>query len=142
MNTNYLYIIITITMIYLGRKYKHLIARKKIGLKYSKPKNKRERKIIDMYNTLRIQHGLTDWECVINSRCTTTGGRCLLATKQLEISKFIINKTKATDKDIKDIILHEITHALGYLSHDSKFKQKLLSIGGNGKTYHPWKKIK
>lgn len=84
-------------------------------------------------------HNLQDWDFLISKQLTSSGGNCCYQKKLIKISSGYINCKKVKRKDIDDVILHEITHSLGFRRHDKKFKEKLLSIGGNGKTHHRFK---
>lgn len=75
-----------------------------------------------------LEHGLNDWVCGLNNNKRRLGV-CKFRKKRIELSRYFIT---ANDEDtVRDVILHEIAHALvgqGH-GHDSVWKAKAASIG-------------
>ena len=61
-----------------------------------------------------------------------TNGRCNYRTRTIEISAAVMQN--ASDKDILNVLMHEIAHGLNpWDGHGPKWKQTFLALGGNGK---------
>lgn len=59
--------------------------------------------------------GIPDWKFVWNNRTTKTLGMCFCAQNTIELSKkFVVLNIKTNPKEIRNVILHEIAHALEY----------------------------
>jgi predicted SprT family Zn-dependent metalloprotease len=81
-------------------------------------------------------HNITDWKLCLNVRLLSTAGKCIHNKKQIDISTGYIKE--ASEKDIKNTLLHEIAHALaGYKAgHGDVWKKIAISIGCDGKRCH------
>ena len=65
-------------------------------------------------------------------------GYCNASKKIVSISRELIKN--GTDKEIKDVVLHELAHALAPkgAKHNWQWKSLLISIGGDGKRTHSY----
>lgn len=77
---------------------------------------------------LITQHGLTDWHFVWD-RSKTRGGQCRYSQKEIGISAYLA--VTWTVEKFRDVVLHEIAHALigpGH-GHNKVWKSKARDIG-------------
>lgn len=59
--------------------------------------------------------GISDWGFKWNNRTTKVLGRCFCVNKTIELSrKFVLLNIEQNPKEIRNVILHEIAHALEY----------------------------
>lgn len=73
-------------------------------------------------------HGLNDWAFAINGRITKTLGYCCYSKKEICVGAEISHH--APDDFLRDIILHEIAHALTPKhGHDAVWAAKCIEIG-------------
>ena len=112
---------------------------------YPKPKVIRRRKYekmdaIELYTINKLnkyfkKHKLKGWNYLISKQLTSSGANCNYTKKLIKISHKYIHR--ATKKEIKNTILHEIAHALTPKQHHNKvWKKMAISIGCNGKRCH------
>ena len=84
------------------------------------------------------KHNLKDWDYGLNNAKTRCGQCNFYLDKnkrnKILISKFFINDKNVHRKDIKETILHEITHAIvGHeQNHNKVWLKKALEIGCSG----------
>jgi predicted SprT family Zn-dependent metalloprotease len=82
---------------------------------------------------LMDEHGLLEngWSFCFNDNRSTLG-LCKYVPKVIELSVHFVDGARMYD--VRDIILHEIAHALvGWeAGHGTKWKQKAIQIGGTG----------
>lgn len=78
------------------------------------------------------EHNLGDWTIEIKE-LPSRFGLCRYRKKKITLSTMMIYFS--TEKQVTDVIKHEIAHALvGYSHHHDKvWKHKCIEIGGNGK---------
>lgn len=82
---------------------------------------------------LMDKHGLQDWKLEWCDHMENASGRCFFAPKVIVLDRFDVLDTAA--RNIREIILHEIAHALvgpDVDSHGQEWWEKLLEIGGDG----------
>jgi len=73
---------------------------------------------------------LPDWKFVFNNR-TSSVGLCSYRKKTIYLSKVYI--TQLSEKELYDILYHEIAHALTEGEyHNNVWRKKCIEIGGNG----------
>lgn len=87
----------------------------------------------------------THWDFVWSDRMTNAFGYCC-NNKKIKISRPYFNLNKAFPHIIRNIILHEVAHAMqfesmGYLSHDKHWKQYCLQIGAIPKATFTTKEV-
>lgn len=87
-----------------------------------------------MARSLMDAHGLKDWKLRLNTR-TSSAGLCYFDTKTIALSTVYIKHRDATIDILKNIVLHEIAHALVGKAHghDAVWRAKALEIGCDGK---------
>lgn len=85
------------------------------------------------YSLLR-QHELSEWAFKLD-RSKTRAGLCNFGTQTISVSHLLAQQDEA---NIRNVILHEIAHALVGPSHqhDSVWKDKAIAIGSDGKRCH------
>lgn len=83
---------------------------------------------------LMDEHGLYGWNIVWDN-ARNRGGQCRYATRTISLSRLIVPTWE--DAEIRNVLLHEIAHALtpGH-SHDAVWRRKLISMGGDGSRTH------
>lgn len=83
---------------------------------------------------LMDEHGLYGWNIVWDN-ARKRGGQCRYATRTISLSRLIVPTWE--DAEIRNVLLHEIAHALtpGH-SHDAVWRRKLISMGGDGSRTH------
>src|SRR5581483_6001841 len=88
----------------------------------------RARESAELACRLLVQHGLADWNFCFNHRKIYMGV-CRHSRKRIELSRHFVEVN--SDELIRDVILHEIAHALvGPMhGHDDVWRQKCLEIG-------------
>lgn len=79
-------------------------------------------------NRLMTEHGLFSWTFAWDSARERVGN-CSYSKRTLSLSKLIV--PSMTESQIRDVILHEIAHALAgpYTNHGSTWQRIALSIG-------------
>src|SRR5688572_19774357 len=89
--------------------------------------------VAETYQELR-EHGLNDWKVVI-SNGKRVAGHCNYQRKEIALSRVLM--PRATYAEQREVVLHEIAHALtpGH-SHDAVWRAKLIEMGGTGKRTH------
>ena len=92
----------------------------------------------DFYHKANLKlkfFNLIDWKITFD-HAKRRAGACIYSTKELSFSVHFLRNSSAFD--IKDTLLHEISHALvgPYQGHNKIWKQKAISIGCTGKVYH------
>lgn len=86
---------------------------------------------------LMTHHGLIGWnfKWLHSYRCY---GRCYYNRKLIGLSKRFVLSSKVTDSDIRNVILHEIAHALEPGAHHGpRWVARALAIGCDGKRCSP-----
>lgn len=99
---------------------------------------KRIQLVLDWARCIADEHGLSsDWSFKID-RSKTRAGVCLFGKKTISFSKYMILSSNVSMDQIKNIVLHEIAHALvGFeAGHGEVWKNKALEIGCDGKRCH------
>jgi SprT-like family len=84
---------------------------------------------------LMDEHGLTGWSLKLGN-ATKLFGRCVLSDKEIVLSRRLV---EANDEaQVRDVILHEIAHALipDRHGHDEVWKTKCIEIGARPEQYH------
>lgn len=83
---------------------------------------------------LMDEHGLIGWSIVWDN-ARKRGGQCRYNTRTISLSRLIVPTWE--DAEIRNVLLHEIAHALtpGH-SHDAVWRRKLISMGGDGSRTH------
>ena len=86
---------------------------------------------------LMDEHGLRDWKLEITSSVELTPlGRCNRKTKTIQLAgSFIPISTKGA---VRDVILHEIAHALTSGGHDEEWKEVCEKIGALPERFCGW----
>lgn len=79
------------------------------------------------------KHLKTHWDFVWSNKMTNAFGYCY-GNNRIKISRPYFNLNKAFPYIIRNVILHEVAHAMqfesmGYLSHDKHWKKFCLQIG-------------
>ena len=82
---------------------------------------------------MMAKHLKVDWKFIWSNRMTNAFGICA-SNKVIKLSRKYFNLNKSFPAIVRDIILHEIAHAMqleemGYLSHDKHWKNYCLRIG-------------
>ncbi len=97
-----------------------------------------KRQIADRFVRIKLEeHGLSSegWTHAFNTRCKTVAGWCRAKIKTIDISLCFVEKAEVAE--IKDLILHEIAHALcPKCKHNNVWKTTAIRIGGSGKRTH------
>lgn len=85
---------------------------------------------------LMREHGLETWT-LQTMHSKKTAGQCCASIKSIRLSVPLLVNGSASELDCRNVILHEIAHALtpGH-KHDAVWRRKLLDIGGDGKQFH------
>lgn len=63
-----------------------------------------------LYAELAEKHGLEDWKIVLDTRTETRAGLCSHRKRTISISKWFVEQAPADE--IRNVMLHEIAHAL------------------------------
>lgn len=81
------------------------------------------------------EHGLNEWQIELRSY-KSTGGVTYYGTKKIGLSRFLLPKW--TEAQVRQIMLHEIAHALVGPSHkhDNIWRRKAIEIGYTGGVTH------
>lgn len=92
--------------------------------------------VVRMGYDLLHKHSLFDWTFVLDNS-VTRAGLCNSARKCISVSKHL-SSDMITEVAVRNIILHEIAHALvgSFHQHDHVWKQKAMEIGCDGKRCH------
>lgn len=84
------------------------------------------------------EHGLKNWVVNFNGRIKRAVGKCKPRKKQIDLAStyFIEYGDEISDEELKDVILHEIAHALdfkrrGTSDHSRRWKQVAREVGAN-----------
>ena len=87
-----------------------------------------ESEVIEMICEELNQHGLEGWTAELNSKLTTSAGKCSYKNKKIILStEFALRCHPA---DLQNTIIHEIAHALTPgASHGTKWKNKMKELG-------------
>ena len=95
----------------------------------------REEDVRQLGKELLDLHGLSDWRLFVDN-AKTIAGRCWYNQKVISISGGYVKK--ATDAQIRNTLLHEISHALAGpgSGHDAKWQRIALRIGCDAKSCH------
>ncbi|URP22098.1 SprT-like protease [Microbacterium phage Big4] len=83
---------------------------------------------------IMAEHGLHGWTIVWDN-ARNRGGQCRYSSRTISLSRLIVPTWE--DAEIRNVLLHEIAHALtpGH-SHDAVWRRQLLSMGGDGRRTH------
>jgi predicted SprT family Zn-dependent metalloprotease len=84
-------------------------------------------------------HGLQDWTFEFD-RATKRFGCTWQSLKRISLSKKLVQLNK--EEHVRSTILHEIAHALVPGGHSQDWKNKLISIGGDGKRFYSALEVK
>lgn len=86
-------------------------------------------------HALMREHGLTGWRFKFDA-ARKRGGLCSHSEKTISLSRYLAPAWG--DAEVRDVILHEIAHALvgPGMGHGVVWQRKLLSIGGTGSRTH------
>lgn len=91
---------------------------------------------------LMTLHGLEDWKLQYD-QASKRAGRTVHGSKTIQLSRSLVKLF--SEEEIKETLLHEISHALvgpGH-GHNETWRNRYLSIGGNGKSrYTPSEAVK
>jgi predicted SprT family Zn-dependent metalloprotease len=83
--------------------------------------------VYQLAQALMDQHGLQEWDFAFD-RAVRRFGCCHYAQKRITLSKELTLLNTA--EDVKDVILHEIAHALEpRQGHNRQWKRRAMSIG-------------
>jgi len=84
------------------------------------------------------KHGLDGWTVKFNGRIKKAVGKCKTRKRQIDLSKtwFIEYGDEIEDAELRDVILHEIAHALDYTrrgksDHSRKWKRCAREVGAD-----------
>lgn len=93
--------------------------------------------MLDRAAHLAATHGLDGWKFSCD-RSLTRAGCCRYSSKTISLSYFMLSNQEIPWHDIKNIVLHEIAHAIvgPGVGHGKKWKNKALEIGCDGKRCH------
>lgn len=91
----------------------------------------------EMANRLFDLHGIKDWKFTFDN-AKIRAGLCRFHLKHISISKHMVLNDTITLKQIENVLLHEIAHALvGHeAGHGTEWRNKAISIGCDGERYH------
>ena len=94
--------------------------------------------LMEMWDIVTVEHGLTDWKININKRLSTTAGKCRHRTKQIDIAYVFLVHETSTREQLLNTLLHEVAHALAgpKAKHSSVWKKIALGIGCDGARCH------
>lgn len=89
-----------------------------------------------LYRELADKHGLEEWTIQLDKRASTRAGVCRYRSKTLGLSKWFIEQAPVAE--IRNVILHEIAHALvgPGKGHGPIWKAKAREIGCTGDRCH------
>lgn len=90
--------------------------------------------ITQLGRQLMDEHSLYGWRIVWDN-ARKRGGQCRYDTRTISLSRLIVPTWD--EAEIRNVLLHEIAHALtpGH-SHDAVWRRKLISMGGDGSRTH------
>ena len=80
--------------------------------------------------------GIDDWKFVWDTRAVRRYGQCRYSKKEIGITKKLANIN--TIEETKDVVLHEIAHALtgrGH-GHDAVWKRMCIKVGARPERWH------
>lgn len=100
-------------------------------------KNRGEEHMLNMARVLMDQYGLKDWALDTDRRATRAGA-CYESKKTIVLSVNMLRNPSISVSDVRNIVLHEIAHALvGVIhKHDEVWREKAIEIGSDGKQFH------
>ena len=92
---------------------------------------------LNMARSLMDVHGLHGWFLSTDRRATRAGA-CYEHFRTIVLSSNMLRNASVSDKDVRNVVLHEIAHALVGASHqhDEVWRQKAIEIGCDGKEFH------
>lgn len=90
--------------------------------------------LLSLGYALLQDHGLSDWAFKLD-RSKTRAGLCNYTTQTISVSHLLAQQDEAS---IRNVVLHEIAHALVGPSHqhDAVWKDKAIAIGSDGNRCH------
>lgn len=99
--------------------------------------NRDESSRLNMARSLMDQHGLGEWYLSTDRRATRAGA-CYEGFRTIVLSANMLRNPCISDKQVRNIVLHEIAHALVGASHqhDDVWRQKAIEIGCDGQEFH------
>ena len=88
----------------------------------------KKREVIELAHNLFLEHGLQNWKFKIYNR-KRNFGTCFHSKQEIALSKYFIKYVESSEQ-VKQILLHEIAHALCDIDigHGYEFKQKCMTI--------------
>lgn len=99
----------------------------------------RTQQLVDLVTTLMGQHGLTEkgWVFVLDNS-VSRAGCCFHHTKTVSMSKHLSHSKEHGMDEVRNILLHEIAHALAGpgAKHGVEWKEIALRIGCDGHRCH------
>lgn len=76
---------------------------------------------------LMDKHGLSAWKVCFNTRIRRTAGQCIRPSKTIELSLPSVKANRV--RAVRDLVLHEIAHALTTGGHDIVWKKVAAALG-------------
>lgn len=95
--------------------------------------------VVDLIKTLMTQHGLTELGWVLTlDNSVSRAGSCCYSSKTISLSKHLVHAAKHELADVKNILLHEIAHALAGQGrgHGAHWREIAVRIGCDGRRCH------